>query len=95
VHDYFHYETGADFTIEGEFDIVTKHHRHQFSAAAYPAIVAEIYNQAAFNLVYGYFGPNKVFIPELAVVEHNKQQALHQTVWDWSRPDCNAVLSER
>ena len=77
---------------EGEFDIVTKHHRVQFSPLSYPAIVAEIYKQAAYQLVYG-AGPNKCYIPSLAYEQHQQNIEGHHTIWDWTRPDCNLVLS--
>ena len=92
VHDYFHYETGYDITIEGELAVVEKHHRLAFSDAAYPAIVAEIYGQAAFNLVYGEFGPNKVYIPSLARQEHEAQMSLHRERWDCTFEPANEVL---
>lgn len=95
VHDYFHYETNLDITIEGEYEIVTKHHRLQFSTASYPAIVAEIYHQAAYSLVFGEFGPNKIFIPQMALKEHLATVQKQATTWDWSRADTNAVLTRQ
>ena len=92
VHDYFHYETGYDITIEGELDVVTRHHRLKFSQASYPAIVAEIYGQAAYNLVYGEFGPNKIYIPELARETHEAQLKIHKERWDCSDLAANEVL---
>lgn len=92
VHDWFHYETRLDITIEGELEIVEKHHRFAFSPASYPAIVAEIYGQAAYNQVYGEFGPNKVFIPSMARMEHEKITFYHHQTWDYSSQDANRVL---
>ena len=92
VHDYFHYETGYDITIEGELNLVLNHHRLKFSQASYPAIVAEIYGQAAYNLVYGEFGPNKVYIPDLAREAHEAQVKLHAERWDCSSLTANEVL---
>lgn len=92
VHDYFHYETGLDITIEGELAIVEKHHRFNFSDASYPAIVAEIYGQAAYNQVFGEFGPNKAYIPNLAKAEHEAQMSLHRERWDCTNESANEVL---
>ncbi len=92
VHDYFHYETGYDITIEGELNVVLHHHRLKFSQASYPAIVAEIYGQAAYSLVYGEFGPNKVYIPALAQDAHVAQLRIHRDRWDLSSSEANTVL---
>jgi hypothetical protein len=95
VHDYFHYETGDDITIEGEYNVVMHHHRQVFSPASFPALYAEIYGQAAYALVYGEFGPNKVFIPREAMKEHLLIVEQHKQRWDWGSEEANKVLSAR
>lgn len=92
VHDWFHFECKLDITIEGELEIVQRHHRITFSEASYPAIVAEIYGQAAYSLVYGEFGPNKVFIPSLAQLEHHRSMKRQQATWDFTDREANRVL---
>lgn len=61
VHDYFHVVSGLDFTVEGELAICHQHLR-VMDRAAWPALVTEIYGQAAYSMVYGAYAQPKVFL---------------------------------
>lgn len=91
VHDFFHYETQLDFTLEGEKQICETHHQYVFSPAAYPAVCVEIYGQAAYGVVFGKYAPNKVFVPRMAKVYHEAYcDECH--CLDMSDADANKVL---
>lgn len=92
VHDYFHYEAGLDFTIEAEKQICETHHKKVFSPEAYPAVVVEIYGQAAYGVVYGRYAPNKVFIPRMARAEY-EAYCIEANCLDKSNEEANKVLN--
>ncbi len=63
VHDWYHFTTGEDFSLEGELAVYRAHADSIPSARARRALYTEVVIQAAYKCLVGEFPIQKLFIP--------------------------------